>query len=203
MPLPFGSRIALALAAGVAIAAGLVFGALPSPKPAGQTCPAKRPPDAFDMPGSRHTFWSAPPREDPFACMQAPIHRMWSAIVFVDSSHPDQARKHHFLKIRYRNARSGSRFRVRAFARNYELWVRKRKRPANFAATEWSEVLGAWNAVDFCWTVPREDADDELRLGANGLQADLKHLSSNGRQTVLENSGHGITLDTPMMSLGA
>ena len=42
------------------------------------------------------------------------------------------------------------------------------------------------------------DADPEwLALWVNGLQAELVHLSSRGKQVVLANSGHGIQLDAP------
>src|SRR6185369_16717697 len=100
--------------------------------------------------------------------------------------------------------------------------LRREKRPASFSPAEWSEVLDARNTVHSYRTVLREgeawaesarqvresagmgakpllvltgarDADAELRtVWVNGLQADLTRLSSKGRQTVLENSGHGI-----------
>ena len=103
----------------------------------------------------------------------------------------------------------------------------REKRPASFSPAEWSEVLDARNTVNSYRTVLREgeawaesasqvrqsadlgakplvvltgarDADAKLRaLWVNGLQADLTHLSSNGRQTILESSGHGIMLDAP------
>jgi len=103
----------------------------------------------------------------------------------------------------------------------------REKRPAGFSPDEWKEVLNSRNTVNSYRTVLREgeawaesarqvqasadlgakpllvltgarDADAEWRaLWVNGLQADLTHLSSKGRQTVLENSGHGIMLDAP------
>jgi pimeloyl-ACP methyl ester carboxylesterase len=105
--------------------------------------------------------------------------------------------------------------------------LRREKRPASFSPAEWSEVLDARNTVNSYRTVLREgeawaesarqvressdlgakpllvltgarDADAEWRaLWVNGLQADLTHLSSKARQTILENSGHGIMLDAP------
>jgi pimeloyl-ACP methyl ester carboxylesterase len=103
----------------------------------------------------------------------------------------------------------------------------ERPRPASFSKAAWGEVLHARDSVNSCRTPLREgeawaesarqvressgleakpllvltgarDADAEWRaLWVNGLQADLTHLSSKGRQTVLENSGHGIFLDAP------
>ena len=105
--------------------------------------------------------------------------------------------------------------------------LRREKRPASFSPVEWDEVLDARNTVNSYRTLLREgeawaesakqvressdlrtkpllvltgarDADAEWRaLWVNGLQADLTHLSANGRQTILENSGHGIMLDAP------
>ena len=105
--------------------------------------------------------------------------------------------------------------------------LRKENRPASFSPAEWSEVLDARNTVNSYRTLLREgeawadsarqvresagmgakpllvltgarDADAGLRASwVNGLQADLMRLSSKGRQTVLENSGHGIMLDAP------
>jgi pimeloyl-ACP methyl ester carboxylesterase len=107
------------------------------------------------------------------------------------------------------------------------LGLRREKRPASFSLADWSEVLDARNTVNSYRTVLREgeawaesarqvresadlgakpllvltgarDADAEWRaLWVNGLQTDLTHLSSKARQTVLENSGHGIMLDAP------
>jgi pimeloyl-ACP methyl ester carboxylesterase len=103
----------------------------------------------------------------------------------------------------------------------------REKLPASFSAAQWSEVLDARDSANSYRTVLREgeawaesarqvresadlgakpllvltgarDADAEWRaLWVNGLQADLTRLSSKGRQTVLENSGHGIMLDAP------
>jgi pimeloyl-ACP methyl ester carboxylesterase len=105
--------------------------------------------------------------------------------------------------------------------------LKREKRPASFSPAEWSEVLDARNTVNSYRTVLREgeawaesanqvresadfgakpllvltgarDADAELRaLWVNGLQAELPRLSSKGRQTILENSGHGIMLEAP------
>ncbi len=103
----------------------------------------------------------------------------------------------------------------------------REKRPASLSAAQWSEVLDARNTVNSYRTSLREgeawaesatqvresgdlgakpllvltgarDADAEWRaLWVNGLQGDLTRLSTKGRQTVLENSGHGIMLDAP------
>lgn len=100
-------------------------------------------------------------------------------------------------------------------------------RPASFSKAQWSEVVDARDSVNSYRTTLREgeawgesakqvqessdlgtkpllvltgarDADAKLRARwVNGLQADLTRLSSKGRQTILENSGHGIMLDAP------
>ena len=108
-----------------------------------------------------------------------------------------------------------------------KLGLRREKRPASFSPAEWGAVLDARNTVDSYRTLLREgqawaesakqvrassglgakpllvltgarDVDaDLLARWVNGLQADLTHLSSNGRQRVLKNSGHGIMMDAP------
>jgi pimeloyl-ACP methyl ester carboxylesterase len=101
------------------------------------------------------------------------------------------------------------------------------RRPASFSKAQWSEVVDARDSVNSYRTTLREgqawvesarqvrespdlgskpllvltgarDAGAKWRaLWVNGLQADMTRLSTNGRQTVLENSGHGIFLDAP------
>jgi len=101
------------------------------------------------------------------------------------------------------------------------------RRPASFSKAQWSEVVDARNSVNSYRTTLREgeawvESAKQVRessdLGAkpllvltaarnlgtkwrpiwvNGLQAELARLSTNGRQIVLENSGHGIFLDAP------
>jgi len=101
------------------------------------------------------------------------------------------------------------------------------RRPASFSKAQWSEVVDSRDSVNSYRTTLREgeawaesakevrespdlgskpllvltgarDAGAKLRaLWVNGLQADMTRLSSKGRQTVLENSGHGIMLDAP------
>ena len=97
--------------------------------------------------------------------------------------------------------------------------LRREKLPATFSAAEWSEVLDARDSANSYRTVLREgeawaesarqvresadlgakpllvltgarDADPEWRtLWVNGLQTDLTHLSSKGRQIVLKTAG--------------
>jgi pimeloyl-ACP methyl ester carboxylesterase len=101
------------------------------------------------------------------------------------------------------------------------------RRPASFSKAQWSEVVDARNSVNSYRTTLREgeawvesakqvressdlgakpllvltaarDLDTNSRpLWVNGMQAELTRLSTNGRQTVLENSGHGIFLEAP------
>ena len=107
------------------------------------------------------------------------------------------------------------------------LGLKREPRPAAFSPSQWAELLDARDQTNSYRTLLREgeawtesanqvrnsgnlgakpllvltgarDADAETRgLWVHGLQADLTHLSSNGRQVILENSGHGIQFDAP------
>lgn len=107
------------------------------------------------------------------------------------------------------------------------IGLRQEPRPASFSKDDWDEVLYLREKTDSYKTLLREGAAwaesaDQVRrtstLGArplvvltgsrdadagwralwvNGLQADLVHLSSRGKQIVLDNSGHGIAFDAP------
>ena len=105
--------------------------------------------------------------------------------------------------------------------------VLEMRRPANFSKAQWSEVVDARDSVNSyrttlregeAWVESAKQVQESSDLGAkpllvltaardldakwrpiwvNGLQAELTRLSTHGRQTVLENSGHGVFLDAP------
>jgi pimeloyl-ACP methyl ester carboxylesterase len=107
------------------------------------------------------------------------------------------------------------------------IGLRREPRPASFSKDAWDEVLYQFEKTNLYRTVFREgaawaesadqvrksgglgakpllvltgsrDADAALRaLWTDGLQAEMVHLSSRGKQVVLPNSGHGIQFDAP------
>jgi pimeloyl-ACP methyl ester carboxylesterase len=107
------------------------------------------------------------------------------------------------------------------------IGLRQEPRPASFSQDDWDEVLylrektnsyrailregaawaesadqvrksGGFGAKPLLVLTGSRDADTAwLALWINGLQADMVHLSSRGKQVVLNNSGHGIQFDAP------
>jgi pimeloyl-ACP methyl ester carboxylesterase len=150
-----------------------------------------------------------------------------AGVVLVDSSHPDQAKRVHaptnpaghvekwepLLPLMHR-------FGI------LRIGLSQEPRPGSFSQDAWDEVLFLRDTTNSYRAVLREgeawaesaeqvrksglaatpllvltgsrDADAEWRaLWIDGLQADLAHLSSKGRQIILPNSGHGIFFDAP------
>ncbi len=110
----------------------------------------------------------------------------------------------------------------------FRIGLRQEPRPASVTAEAWDEILYLREKTNSYRAVMREgdawaesadqvrasgnlgakplrvltgsrDADAELRaLWVDGMQADLARLSTEGKQIVLPNSGHGIQFDAPL-----
>ncbi len=145
-----------------------------------------------------------------------------AAMVLVDSSHPDQAARLHLDENPTGTEEEWEPFLPVAHAFGIlRFGLHREPRPPAFPADAWDEMLYLREKTNSYRTLLREgeawaQSADEVRASANlgsralvmtggrgpntswlGLQADLVHLSSRGKQVMVAGSGHGIQFEEP------